>query len=92
MCNHILKEKLYWEGYTKDIKKFLANCEFCNGDKKTKKLKPPIKIILDEGPKYRYIIDLWTLPKKLANDTPYLYILDCVDHFSKYLNSFLLKN
>ena len=24
--------------------------------------------------------------------TEYLYILDCVDHFSKFLNSFLLKN
>ncbi len=57
-----------------------------------KKIIPPIKIIKDRGLKYRYIVDIYNLPNNLKIDSPYNYILDCVDHFSKYMNSFLLKN
>ena len=51
-----------------------------------------MSIILDEGPKFRYIVDIWTLPEHLVGDTNYLYFLDCIDHFSKFMNAFLLIN
>ena len=61
-------------------------------DKKKKLIKPPVKIILDNGPRCRYVFDIYNIPEELSKDTPYIYILDCVDHFSKYINSFLLVN
>ena len=60
--------------------------------KKTKIIKPETKIILDEGPKFRYVCDTWTLPQDLSINTDYVYGLDIIDHFSKYYNCFLLKN
>ena len=92
MCNNIILSGFYWEGYTTDVNKFVAKCEICNADKNIKKIKPPPKIILDEGPRFRYVVDIWELPESLAENSEYIYILDCVDHFSKFLNAYLLKN
>ena len=92
LCNHILNAGFYWEGYTSSVQEFLNNCELCNADKKKKLIKPPVKIILDNGPRCRYVFDIYNIPEELSKNTPYLYILDCVDHFSKYINSFLLVN
>ena len=80
------------EGYTNYVKEYLNECELCNGNKKNNKIIPPVKIILDEGPKYRYIFDIYNIPETLHENTPYIYILDCVDHFSKFMNAYLLKN
>ena len=60
-------------------------------DKKKIKIKPPIKIIQDRGPKYRYIINIYRIPKNLKANTPFNYILDYVDNFSKFMNTYLLK-
>ena len=92
LCNLILLKKYYWEGYTKKITQFLSKCEICAAEKKTKIIKPETKIILDEGPKFRYVCDTWTLPQDLSINTDYVYGLDIIDHFSKYYNCFLLKN
>ena len=92
MCNNIILSGFFWEGYTTDVNKFVAKCEICNADKNIKKIKPPPKIILDEGPRFRYVVDIWKLSESLAENSEYIYILDCVDHFSKFLNAYLLKN
>ena len=36
--------------------------------------------------------DIWTLPKEIANLTNYKYILDIVDHFSKWYYGYLLHS
>jgi hypothetical protein len=92
LCNNIILSGFFWEGYTTDVNKFVAKCEICNADENIKKIKPPPKIILDEGPRFRYVVDIWELPESLAENSEYIYILDCVDHFSKFLNAYLLKN
>ena len=84
LCNHIIANGFYWEGYSKEIDTYIKNCSLCNADKKKYKINPQLKIIKDEGPKYRYVMDLWSLPEELNENTEYIYILDIIDHFSKY--------
>ena len=50
-----------------------------------------MKIIIDNGPHYRYVADLWYLKGDIKEDTGYNYILDIIDHFSKWYNGYLLK-
>ena len=47
--------------------------------------------ILSHGPKDRYVADLWYLPEYLKGHSNYLYVLDIIDHFSKFCNSYLLN-
>lgn len=35
---------------------------------------------MDNGLHFRYIGDLWELPKKIYNKSGYRYIIDIVDH------------
>ena len=51
-----------------------------------------MRIILDEGPKYRYVADTWDIPKDLIKNTDYRYGLDLIDHFSKFYFCYLLEN
>lgn len=75
---------------TRDILNFVKACPFCNNSNKYKKLKGKNKIIIENGPHYRYVADLWTLPKEITKYTKYKYILDIVDHFSKWYYGYLL--
>ena len=74
LCNQIILNKYYWEGYTNYVKEYLNECELCNGNKKNNKIIPPVKIILDEGPKYRYIFEIYNIPETLCENTPYIYL------------------
>ena len=38
------------------------------------------------------MIDIWELSESLAENSEFIYILDIVDHFSKYFNAYLFKN
>lgn len=59
LSNHIIQNGYYWEGYTQDVRLFLSKCEICNAEKKTHKIIAPLKIITDEGPNFRYVVDIW---------------------------------
>ena len=50
------------------------------------------KNIIDNGPHYKYIDDLWHLPYYIFKKTGYNYIIDIVDHFSKWYFGYLLEN
>jgi len=88
---NILKANWYWFGITRDIQDYINTCPECNNSNKFKKLKGKIKIIIENGPHYRYVADIWTIPKEIAKKTEYKYILDIVDHFSKWYYGYLLK-
>ena len=55
-------------------------------------MKGKTKIIIENGPHYRYVADIWNIPKEICEKTEYKYILDIVDHFSKWYYGYLLKN
>ena len=90
--NNIISSNWYWYGITKDIQNYINSCPLCNNKGKFKKLKAKSKIIIENGPHYRYIADLWTIPKEISSETEYKYILDIVDHFSKWYYGYLLKS
>ena len=81
---NLLKNNWYWYGITRDVQNYINNCPNCNMNKKYKPLKSKIKVVIENGPHYRYVADIWTLPKDIASQSNYKYILDIVDHFSKW--------
>ena len=91
LINLLHKEKWYWSGMNRDIGNIIKSCAVCNKPFKFKSLSKKMKIIIDNGPHYRYVADLWYLNGDLKEDTGYSYILDIIDHFSKWYNGYLLK-
>ena len=92
MDEKIIEMGFYWYGFSTDITNFIKNCGVCHVDLEGKQLKPNPKIMLTYGSHKRYQSDIWYLPEKLRENSNYLYCLDIIDHFSKWLGSFLLKN
>ena len=67
-------------------------CVICNKYKNNKKNeKNKCVKILSKGAKDRYVVDLWYLPIELMGQTNYHYVLDIIDHFSKFCQSYLLS-
>lgn len=92
MCKKIIESGFFWAGYTNTVQSFIENCGKCHSDNHMLKIEKKPKIITSNGPHIRYQGDIWYLPEDLKKGTPYLYILDLIDHFSKWMYSFLLKN
>ena len=99
--NHIKREAMeakvigmgfYWYGYSNDIIKFIDKCGVCHSERYGQKVLQNPKIILTYGPHKRYQCHLWYLSDSLCENTEFLYCLDIIDHYSKWLNSYLLKN
>ena len=91
LINLLHQENWYWYGMNRDIGDIIKSCAFCNKPFKFKSLSKKMKIIIDNGPHYRYVADLWYLKGDIKEDTGYNYILDIIDHFSKWYNGYLLK-
>ena len=83
--------KWYWYGMNNDIGNIIKSCKNCNKPHKFKSLKKKIKIIIDNGPHFRYVADIWHLNQDIKNITEYNYVLDIIDHFSKWYYGYLLK-
>ena len=92
MIDLLKRNKWYWYGFYQDIIKYLKQCPFCDNSKsKFKQIKTGIKVIIDKGPHFRYIADLWYLSKDVSKVCGYKYILDVIDHFSKWYQGYALK-
>ena len=91
VINELHKEKWYWYGMNNDVANTIKLCKFCDKPNKFKSLTKKIKIILDNGPHYRYVADLWYLNQDIRDITDYNYVLDIIDHFSKWYYGYLLK-
>ncbi len=48
-------------------------------------------MIIENGPHNRYVADLWYLPKEIIENSNYKYVLDIVEHFSKWYYGYLLN-
>ena len=54
-------------GFFKDIESIIKDYPQCNNaHSKFKNFKSKIKVIIDDGPHYRYICDLWYLSNNIA--------------------------
>ena len=81
-----------WVGMKNNVELYIKNCVDCTKMKSNEKSKKEKTItILSRGPKDRYVADLLYLPEYLKGHSNYLYVLDIIDHFSKFCNSYLLN-
>ena len=92
MIDLLKSNNWYWYGFYQDVTNFVKQCPFCDNSKsKFKQIKTGIKVIIDKGPHFRYIADLWYLAKDISKISGYKYILDIIDHFSKWYQGYPLK-
>ena len=89
---NILEGDFYYEGITADLKNYIVNCERCQATRGLKPVQVPEYPIISNGPHDEYQMDLWYLPKDMLPYTDYKYVMDIVDHFSKWIWSYPLKN
>ena len=68
-----------------------SKCFLKNNIDKENRREKTNKIIFKE-PKSRYVGDLTNIPNELRTKTKYIYQFTIIDHFSKFLNSYLLEN
>ena len=92
MIDLLRSNNWYWYGFYQDVTNYVKQCPFCDNSKsKFKQIKTGIKVIIDKGPHFRYIADLWYLAKDVSKICGYNYILDIIDHFSKWYQGYALK-
>ena len=75
-----------------EIQNIIKTCTICNQANKYKSLKKKTKIIIDKGPHFRYAADIWYLCDEIKIENGYKYVLDIIDHFSKWYQRYLLKS
>ena len=71
----------WWNGVSEDVTNFIKSCVQCS-TKPVKNKRPQFQMISSNFPKEHWIVDLVELPIDLRNG--YFYVLDIIDHFSKY--------
>ena len=57
-----------------------------------KNINVKTKTIISKGPLERVVVDGWELDNQLKEITGYSWVIDMVDHFSKFLISVPVKN
>ena len=82
--NILHKDRWYLFGMNNDIQEQIKICNKCINPNKFISLKKKTKIIIDNGPHYRYLTDLWYLNTEIAKYSRYKYVLDIIDHFNKW--------
>ena len=85
-------KKYYWKNIYKDCKLYIENCPICLNKRGGKEIIPVSKQILPGGPLERVAADTWELPKYLKIKTNFTWVLDCIDYFSKFIQSYPLTN
>ena len=91
IINYLHKNHWYWYGMNHDIQEQIKTCINYYKPNKFKELKKKNKIIIDNGPHYRYVADLWYLNNSIQENSGYKYVIDIIDHFSKWYGGYLLK-
>ena len=88
----IKEMEYFWEFKVEDIKDFIENCAKRIMSKKGKNITPKIKFIITKGPLERIVADGWELDEDLKIITRFHWVVDIIDHFSKFLMSIPIKN
>ena len=80
----IKEEGYFWETLIDDVKEYIEKCPKCILSKKGKKIYTKLKIIITNGPLDRVIVDGWELDSDLKTITGFGWVIDIIDHFSKF--------
>ena len=82
----------YWAGYTENLMKIIKKYWKFHSEYNVEKIPYSSKIIYSYWPHKRYQCDIWYLKGDLKNNNNYEYVMDIIDHYSKWLDSYLLRN
>ena len=88
----IKENGFFWECLMEDVKSFINNCVKCLQIINGKEIKVNPKVIITKGPLERVVADGWELDQDLKKITGYSWVIDLIDHFSKFLMSIPVKN
>ena len=89
----ILNQNFIWYNIFKDVKNYINICPSCIEVHKNNLKKLPVKQILSNSPRERYVMDLMEIDAEIDDIyQKYNYILNIIDHFSKLCKSYALKN
>ena len=88
----IKEDNYYWKSIRNDCKNYCLNCPYCIKMNSGKIIKSKPKKILTYGPRERYIMDGWKIHNELMLVSGFTWVIDIIDHFSKYLMSFPISN
>ena len=93
LAKKFLEEDYFVDNIELVTKEYSTQCPECYAKFFSRKIIKSSKIIFDEGPHYRLLIDITYLDKKFYLDkTNYKYIIDCIDHFSKFYWGYLIRD
>ena len=87
----IREKKYYWKGMVEDCKQYVSKCVVCLKQRGGKRLTLAPKNIETKGSKERYVADGWKLFKELSESTGFMWVIDIIDYFSKFMGSFPIK-
>jgi len=82
---NLLNSEYYFHGCTILLKNFIDNCPVCAATKNLKMVNVPEKPIIRNGPHDEYQMDIWYIPMEIRNFIPYNFVMDIIDHFSKWI-------
>ena len=90
IINEFKSKNLYCKGLESNIINYIKNCKVCSQNKNNIFVKPPNKQIISKYPMERILLDITYLTyKDNKNNCIKKYILNIVDHFSKFDYSFV---
>ena len=88
LYNEIKGAKYIWKTMKNGCLNYVKNCPICIRNKGGKNIKPLPTTIIPKGPRERYVMDGWKLHNSLAEKIGFTWIVDLIDHFSKFMMSF----
>jgi len=81
--NKFLINRIWFIGLDKILENYVSECPICTQTSKSIHRIDPIKLILVNGPDYRYEFDLTYLNNDIAEAFDTKYILSIIDVFSR---------
>ena len=93
IINEFNRRRLYYHDLTTNIKNYIDKCKICVEIKLNNYIKPPNKQIISRFPLERVLMDI-TYFSYINNNIKInkTYILNILDHYSKFACSFIQKN
>ena len=93
LAKKFLDDEYYIDNIEVITKEYCSQCPECYSKFYSRKFIKTPKIIHDEGPHYRLLVDITYLDENYYKDkTEYKYIIDCIDHFTKFYWGYLIRD
>ena len=93
LAKKFLADEFFIDNIEIITKEYTSQCPECYKNFYSRKIITSPKIIYDEGPHYRLLVDITYLDKKYySNKINYKYIIDCIDHFRKFYWAYLIRD